>query len=318
MKSLLESTQAYTIVKTEAQKNSLSHAYLLLYDDARNLRFALKTFAKLFFYPAQERVSRLIDEESFADCLFFPAEGKKLTVEDAEKIREECALSPVEGKRKVFVLGDFSQANAQTQNKLLKSLEEPTEGVVFLLGATSAFSVLPTVLSRTKKLEIPPFDEDTLKNCLSRIYGGEYAVSAYELCAAASGGKLGAAQTMIEGGQYQVLMENAFSLALAPLHRLPALVKQIGESKQQMELLSALRLIFRDALVVKMQKGNGKNLLLKSESKRLQEVANAYSLTALLYAQEAISEAEKQVAFNAVFGQCIELCIAKIQRKNDR
>ena len=80
MKSLLESTQAYTIVKTEAQKNSLSHAYLLLYDDARNLRFALKTFAKLFFYPAQERVSRLIDEESFADCLFFPAEGKKLAV----------------------------------------------------------------------------------------------------------------------------------------------------------------------------------------------------------------------------------------------
>ena len=79
-----------------------------------------------------------------------------LYAEDAENIREETLLSPIEGERKLFVLGDFAEANTQTQNKLLKLLEEPPQGVIFLLGATTVFPVLPTVLSRTKKLEILP------------------------------------------------------------------------------------------------------------------------------------------------------------------
>jgi len=45
-------------------------------------------------------------------------------------------------------------------------------------------------------------------------------------------------------------------------------------------------------------------------------LAEKYTLSALFFAQEAISEAEKQVRFNAVFPQCIELCIANIQAKN--
>lgn len=76
-------------------------------------------------------------------------------MEDAERILEESALKPVEGNKKLFVAGDFAEATTQAQNKLLKLLEEPPEGVYFLLGATVSFSVLPTILSRTEKLEIP-------------------------------------------------------------------------------------------------------------------------------------------------------------------
>ena len=124
MKRLLESTQAYRLLEKECATGKNSHAYLLLFNDRKNLRFALKNFAKLFFRKEDEReterIEKLIEEESFADCLYFPQEGKRLSVEDAEKIREESMLSPVEGEIKLFLLSNFDEATVQTQNKLLK------------------------------------------------------------------------------------------------------------------------------------------------------------------------------------------------------
>ena len=323
MKTLLAKTQVYTLVKNEARENRLSHAYLLIFNDARNLRFTLKTFAKLLFgcdeptTNEEKRISDLIDGDNFSDCLIFPAEDKKLSVEDAEKIREESTLSPVEGDKKVFILGDFAEANPQTQNKLLKLLEEPPKGVYFLLGTTSVFPVLSTVLSRTKQLELLSFPVNEVAECLQRIYGNGYDEQTVAICAAASDGNVGQAQNMLEGGHYKALTENAFALALTPLSKLPAIVRTVGETKYKKELLSLLRILFRDSLLIKAQgKKADRHLLLRFERENLEKVATMYELNSLLYAQEALSEAEKQATFNAVFPQCIEICMAKIRAKN--
>ncbi len=321
MQTLLKNTGAYQLLKNEEAGEGFSHAYLLLFEDGRYLRTALKTFAKLFFdcdspaTPAQKRVSELIEAESHVDCLFFPETGKKLMVEDAEKILEESTLAPVEGDKKVFLIGDFADANVQTQNKLLKLLEEPPKGVVFLLGATSAFPVLPTVLSRTKKLEILSFPIPAVTECLLRLYPRGYDRQTLSLCAAASGGNIGDACNLVEGGYYKELTDTAFSLVLSPIFKLPALVKQAGETAHKRELLNLLRLLFRDALLLK-NKGSAKHLLLSSEKERLQEVAEKFTFQALLGAQDELSKAEKQVKFNAIFSQCIELCIANIHALN--
>ena len=320
MQSLLTTTRAYRLLGADEQRGELSHAYLLLFDDGPNLRVALKTFAKRLFAcekeetQAQQRVSRLIDDENFSDCLFFPEPSKKFMVEDAETISEESLLKPVEGEKKLFVVDGFDFATPAAQNKLLKLLEEPPEGVLFLLGARTEYPVLPTVLSRVKTLEIPPFSTEEIKGALLRNYGGRYEMNDYELCAAACGGSLGAAQDMLDSGSYKQLVENAFALCLAKSHELPQAVKKVGDTKRKRELLSLLRILFRDALLYKT--GTlAKNAMLQSEKSRLQAIANGYSLSALVYAQEAISEAEKDVAFNAYFPQCVELLIAKIQRK---
>lgn len=328
MIELLRKTQAYRLLQKECVGDGVSHAYLLLFNDGRNLRCVLKEFAKVLFSCAdtddwsedineKKRIAKLIDEDSFSDCLLFPAAGKKLSVDDAEKIREESLLSPIEGERKVFIIGDFAEANVQTQNKLLKLLEEPPKGVVFLLGTTTVFPVLPTVLSRTKKLEILPFDIADVTDALTRIYGNKYNADTLEICAAASGGIVGEAQNILEGGYYKTVIESAFNLCLAENAKLPSAVRSIGETKYKKELLSLLRLIFRDALLVKTEKVEcKKSLLLQSERSRIEEVAEKYTLSALLYAQEGLSKAELQVQFNAVFPQCIELCIANIRNKN--
>ena len=185
MEKLLQSTSAYKQVQADVQAGAPHHAYLLLFDDAYNLRFALKTFAKLFF-GGDKRISGLIDTESFCDCLFFPQADKKFMVDEAERVGEEATLQPVEVDKKLFVIGDFAEANATAQNKLLKLLEEPPQNVIFLLGATSGFSVLPTVLSRVEKLEIPPFEIEQITQVLQRKFeNSNFSNTDFVLCAAA-------------------------------------------------------------------------------------------------------------------------------------
>ena len=312
MDSLLKTTSAYKQMQADAKNGALHHAYLLILDDARNLRTALKTFAKLVFL-GDERVSKLIDSESFSDCLFFPEADKKFVVEDAERVSEEATLQPVEGNKKVFVIGDFAQVNATSQNKLLKLLEEPPKSACFLLGATTQFPVLPTVLSRVKKLEIPPFDTGEIVSCLERIYKSRFDKNDYALCAAASGGCIGQAQNMLEGGTYKAMIDDAFSLVLVSPSALPALIKRVGESKRKKELLALLRMIFRDALLIKTGLKE-ENTFLRAESARLLRVAEKCTSAMLVRAQDEIGKAEREVAFNAVFPQCLEVLLGRINK----
>ena len=322
MQTLLKNTQAYQLLQTETQNNRFSHAYLLQMNDARNLRQTLKLFAKLFFDCANEydekqrNLSRRIDEENFSDCLFYPDPGKKFMVEDAERLTEEATLKPVESDKKVFVIADFAEANAASQNKLLKLLEEPPENVVFLLGATTTYPVLTTVLSRVVKLEIPPFSEKQIIQALQREYAEKsYTQKDYELCAVASGGSLGTAQNMLEDGEHQALLDDAFSLCLATGATLPPIVKKVGETPHKKQLLFLLRLLYRDATVLKTgQKTSA--ILMRSQLQRLQEMSDKYTLSSLIYAQSELTQAEKDLAFNAVYPQLLEVTLSKILLQN--
>ena len=118
------------------------------------------------------------------------------------------------------------------------------------------------------------------------------------------------------------MIEEAFSLCLSTPATLPKIVKEVGDTKRKKELLSLLRIVFKDALLLKtasLGKANnrtlGQKISLKSEISRLQTLAKTYSLPALVFAQEAISKAEKEITFNAYFPQCVELLVASVQAK---
>lgn len=305
MQTLFKTTNAYKILSSREQKH---HAYLLVYPDAAGIQSMLKLFSPLFF--ENEQASR-VESGACADCLYLPEEGKKFTVETAELVSEEAVLRPVEGEKKLFVLSDVSEATTQAQNKLLKILEEPPEGVYFLLCATSESTVLPTVLSRVEKLQIPPFSTAQIAAFLKRNHP---ETPLLKETAALSGGYPGKAENLLFGGVLSDLTEAAFSLALAPVHALPALVKKHGESGYKKELLSLLRMIFRDALFLKT--GEAQSFLLPSEKARVETLASTRSFACLVYAQEAFSSAEKDLKFNAVFPQTLELTLAGILRFN--
>ena len=73
-----------------------------------------------------------------------------------------------------------------------------------------------------------------------------------------------------------------------------------------------LRVIFRDASIIKGVSDKINYTLLQAEKQSVREVANAFPLSTLFYAQSEIGKAERDLAFNSVFAQGLELLFASI------
>ena len=300
MKQLMRTTSAY-----RAAIQGLGHASLVLFEDAQYLRPLLKECAKAFFGAQDEsRIANLIEEESFVDCLFLPAAGGKLTVDDAAHIIDESLLRPVEGERKLFVLDNFQDASPLVQNKLLKVLEEPPAGVYFLLGALAEHTVLPTVLSRTSKLSVVPFPEAEIYAALVREHG--QSAGARE-AAAASGGILSVAESLMQNGGEDFRLAEEF----LSFERTEEICRALGEKKDKRAFLSALRLVLRDMLFY--QTGQGKYAALGRES--VKELAKGFPAGVLIAAQSAVTDAERDVRFNTNLGQSVFTLAVKIEKE---
>ena len=81
------------------------------------------------------------------------ADPRAFPVDAVRRIRSEAWVKPNEAPGRVFVLLGAQNMSEISQNALLKILEEPPEGVLFLLTAESAGALLPTVLSRVQRFE---------------------------------------------------------------------------------------------------------------------------------------------------------------------
>lgn len=299
MKELFRHTVSYRAIAAGAAHGEYAPATLVVFPDGKHLRELLRLLAQAFF-GADARAAELAGRESLPDCIFLPAEGEKLTAEGCGRIVEESLLSPVEGERKLFVLDAFHTASPLVQNKLLKILEDPPAGVHFLLGAETEFAVLPTVLSRVVKYIEPPFSEELVKEALERMHGGVAAEAA-----AASGGILSVAESLLEDGGEELGLAERF--LFAEEGELVSFCRETGERKQRREFFSALKALLRDALFWSV--GESKHCKLGKPC--TPAIAERYQTGALLEAIRLTGEAEKQIYFNASPASCLfELALA--------
>lgn len=301
MITLLHSTNAYL-----SMTRDVSPSALVVFPDGKYLRALLKECAKAFFGAENRRRCALIEEETFSDCAIFPKAGAKLTVEDVARIIDESLLHPVEEEKKLFVLDAFDTASAIVQNKLLKSFEEPPAGVYFLIGASSEGGVLPTVLSRMRRLVVPPFSEGEILSALKRNKEGTGDLAR---AAAASGGVYSLAEELLSGGENFRISERLFEGK-----ELEKLCREGEKMKEKAPLFAALALTARDLLLYKT--GQDRYVSLKSES--LKKTAQSYSEGALLSAAQFIQEARREAEFNASMRQCLYALGLKIQEEKTR
>ncbi len=78
----------------------------------------------------------------------------------------EASTSPVAGELRVVLIEGADRANEQTQNALLKALEEPAPRQMFILVADEPSQLLPTILSRAQPLRIGTVPQAELRGWL--------------------------------------------------------------------------------------------------------------------------------------------------------
>ena len=304
MKELILSTTAYSTFSHDVASGKLSHAYMLYLSDINSLRFALKIFALRFFGLTEDEADgRRIMKESLVDLRIYPDEGKKINVEAISNLLGDSALKPLEYDKKLYIISGFNEATALVQNKLLKILEEPPEGVYFLLGVTTLAPVLDTVKSRVKTLTIPPFTESEILSALERKGKNPLNAQAAKSC----GGIFGTAENMVSGGWFSEICTAAKEICTASrLHMVGAIAIKYGDTKYKAELLSQLHLLYHNAL---LERAQGENL---------SEVASTWQTPTLVYAIESVDKAGADLKFNANFQGLLYDLMLRIIEENDR
>jgi DNA polymerase III subunit gamma/tau len=95
------------------------------------------------------------------------------SVDDIRELRENVALAPMQGGRRIYILDEAHMLSASAWNAFLKTLEEPPPHVVFVLATTEAHKVPATIVDRCHRFDFQRPSLEQIAGVLRRVAGEE-------------------------------------------------------------------------------------------------------------------------------------------------
>lgn len=155
---------------------------------------------------------------------------------ESDSIVKKMSFAAYSAKYKVQIIWLAEKMNEACSNKLLKLIEEPSDDSVFILVSDNVKLILPTILSRTQRVELVKPSIDQVAQYLS----ARYAISpqdAIGLAAPADGNVLQAIHNMEHDSESKVFHEKFMSLMrlayMRDLKSLKAWSEEIADYKRE-------------------------------------------------------------------------------------
>jgi DNA polymerase-3 subunit delta' len=194
------------------------HAYLLRGPRGSGKRTAARAFAAELLAlgapdPEDARRRALLDPSPHPDLVWMRPPGAQHLVEEIrESVIRAASLSPAEGERRVFVIEEAEALRDESQNALLKTLEEPAPFAHLILVASDPELLAGTIVSRCAPVEFTPLSPDAVLEALGPEADGGAAAAAR-----LSGGDVELARLLLtkRGDALRASAEGAARAALA-------------------------------------------------------------------------------------------------------
>ncbi len=178
MRSLL--LHEITRLQVEAFVNMPSHGLLITGDVGTGKAHLAKTLAAVLL--GLQKDQRLQNYPYFTH-LKRPEGKQDIPIDSVRQLNKLLKLKTpgTQVVRRVILIENAQDLNEESSSALLKMLEEPATDCVFILTATSARALLPTISSRTQQLHIRPISLPQSLKFLEGTYGRPDIESAWRL-----------------------------------------------------------------------------------------------------------------------------------------
>ncbi|WP_105145853.1 DNA polymerase III subunit gamma/tau [Streptococcus suis] len=165
-----------TTLKQAIEQGKISHAYLFSGPRGTGKTSAAKIFAKAMNCPNQVGgepcndcyICQAITEGSLEDVIEIDAASNN-GVDEIRDIRDKSTYAPSLATYKVYIIDEVHMLSTGAFNALLKTLEEPTENVVFILATTELHKIPATILSRVQRFEFKSIKVTDIQEHLAAI-----------------------------------------------------------------------------------------------------------------------------------------------------
>ena len=172
------------------------------------------------------------------------------SVDDIRELRENVALAPMGGGRRVYILDEAHMLSNAAWNAFLKTLEEPPAHVVFVLATTEAHKVPATIVDRCHRFDFHRPSLEQIASVLHRVAGEEgieIPEPAVHMIARAATGSfrdaLGHLEQLVTYGGKEIKLEDVLEvLGVADAELILDAAEAIAERDAKTALLTVQRL----------------------------------------------------------------------------
>jgi DNA polymerase-3 subunit delta' len=182
---------------------------------------------------AAEAIAGVLGERR-AKPLYGPVDGLSAhSIATVRLVQQRASLTAVEGRCRVFIIGEAERLVAQegtdvAANALLKLLEEPPAGTLFVLTTTDVRRLLPTIRSRAVPIRLGRLPDADVRAFLATHVRPALPASELESRVVAAQGSIGAAVGVDEdaGKAYQAASQLIEAVLAGPGTRLERVIRQ--------------------------------------------------------------------------------------------
>ena len=180
-------------LKQAVEQDKISHAYLFSGPRGTGKTSVAKIFAKAMNCPNQVGgepcnncyICQAVTEGSLEDVIEMDAASNN-GVDEIRDIRDKSTYAPSIAQYKVYIIDEVHMLSTGAFNALLKTLEEPTPNVVFILATTELHKIPATILSRVQRFEFKSIKTQDIRGHIFQILekeGIDYETEAVEIIA---------------------------------------------------------------------------------------------------------------------------------------
>ena len=180
-------------LKQAVEQDKISHAYLFSGPRGTGKTSVAKIFAKAMNCPNQVGgepcnncyICQAVTDGSLEDVIEMDAASNN-GVDEIRDIRDKSTYAPSIAQYKVYIIDEVHMLSTGAFNALLKTLEEPTPNVVFILATTELHKIPATILSRVQRFEFKSIKTQDIRNHIFQILekeGIDYETEAVEIIA---------------------------------------------------------------------------------------------------------------------------------------